>query len=108
MINEIRGGKKYRDASRQVQAIRIDLSIMSVILSANFVFHCVDYRLDFPEIDAAISADLFHASVLAVHFPKDADIPICPVIFFCHPSIKLFIMFECQKLPLILVFVVLV
>ena len=69
MINEISGGKKYRDASRQRQAIRIDLMIMSVILSSDFVFHCVDYSLDLPEVDAAIPADLFHAAVLAVHLP---------------------------------------
>ena len=108
MINEIRGGKKYRDASRQVQAIRIDLMIMSVILSSDFVFHCVDYCLDLPEVDAAVSADLFHASVLAVHFPKDADIPISPVILLCHAPVKLLVMFECKKLSLVFVFVILV
>ena len=69
MINEIRGGKKYRDASRQVQAIRIDLITMSVILASYFVFHCVNYSLYFPEVDAAIPADLFHASIFAIHLP---------------------------------------
>lgn len=69
VINEIMGGKKYRDASRQRQAIRIDLISISVILSSYFVFHCVDYGLYLTEIYTAVSADLFHASVFAVHLP---------------------------------------
>ena len=108
MIKEISGGKKYRDASMQAQAIRIDLRIMSVILSANFVFHCVDYSLNLPEVDAAISADLFHASIFAVHLPKDADIPVSAVVILCHTPVKLLVMFECQKLSLVFVFVILV